>query len=101
MCQTASLHTLKFLNVMKFCESNIKDGEKPRCSSDEYKWNKWNIWVTIKERKRKRKILMHNNTFPTVQLMMPVFMNINFPYVFKILCSQSKNGLHAEGVEIY
>lgn len=49
---------------------------------------------------RKKKSLMHNNAFPTVRLMMPVFMK-TFPYVFQILYSQSKNSLHAEGVKVY
>lgn len=43
---------------------------------------------------------MHNNAFATVQRMMSVFMK-TFPYVFQILFSQSKNGLHAEGVKVF
>lgn len=50
----ASLHTLKFLNVLQFFDRNIKDGEIPRYSGGECKWNKWNIWVTFKKEKKKQ-----------------------------------------------
>lgn len=37
-CQTTSLHTLEFLNVLK-CDTNVKDGDILGYSTGEYKWN--------------------------------------------------------------
>lgn len=47
ICQIDSLHTLKFLNVLKFCDRNVKDAEKPRYSGGEDYWNSWNIWIIM------------------------------------------------------
>jgi len=45
--QTDSLHTLKFLNVLKFCGRNVKDAQNPRYSGGEDYRNSWNIWIIM------------------------------------------------------
>lgn len=45
ICQADCLHTLKFLNMLKFCDRNVKDAEKPRYSGGEDYRNSGNIWI--------------------------------------------------------